>query len=95
MCELFGCTHSELLDKLDAEEFALWAEYYKKRPWGCESADIRAAIISTVVNRSMGGKGQLKDFLPGWGQEAEEFKLVSFGAAMSLMGKFYGGTNKG
>lgn len=89
---MFRCTRDELLDRIDADEYSLWVEYYKRRPWGCEPADIRAAIISTAVNRSMGGRAQFEDFLPGWQRDdAPKVILLSFGDGLAAMKKIYGG----
>lgn len=48
---------------MSAHEFRGWLEYSREEP--LESTEIQLAMLTTMVNNGLGGKGQLKSFLPG------------------------------
>ena len=88
-----------LRDEIDAEEYAIWRAWYSKRPWGCDADDKRLALLCTVVNRSLGGKGTMSDFEPGWGEGGNRPKdnriIVSFAGGLGAMAKMFGGGKAG
>ncbi len=66
------CTFREAQARCSSHEFALWCQFWRREPWGCEIEDIRMAMICTVMANAFRGKGkaaQLKDFIPNWSGE--------------------------
>lgn len=82
-----GRTIDELRDSILADELALWAELYRKSPWGGDAEDERNAVVCAVVNNSLGGTGTVRDFRVQWdgGDRAEKRLIVSFAAGMKAM----------
>lgn len=96
LAELFRMPLERLRDELDADEYSKWQEWYAKRPWGCDAEDKRLALLCTVVNRSLGGKGTMGDFEPGWDRGAADGPkdnrlIVSFAGGIGAMEKMFGG----
>jgi hypothetical protein len=58
---------SVLADTLTADDIAGYQAFYGLEPWGAKPADIRHALLSHIVNRSLGGKSKPEDFFPQWG----------------------------
>jgi hypothetical protein len=63
---------------MDADEFALWAAFYRANPWGEARADLRAAIIASTVANYAGktrkpeaGLAAPADFIPDFGAARE------------------------
>lgn len=56
LCLALGCPHPDyLLELLDGDQLADWAEYYSVEPWGFEAHDSWNGILATLIARSMGG----------------------------------------
>ena len=65
-----GRTVEEAKQRMTYAEFRDWARYREKiGPLNhLQRADYAAALISSVVNRSAGGKAEPSDFLPDYDQ---------------------------
>jgi hypothetical protein len=65
-----GRTIREAKRNVSVKEFAQWAEYIRKR--GSlnvgQRVEAATAVLSLQVNRALGGKAELMDFLPHWDQ---------------------------
>jgi hypothetical protein len=59
-----GKTQKELLRSLSGEDLLEWIAYDRINPYGEDRADLRSAIVATVINNSQGGKAKVKDFMP-------------------------------
>lgn len=60
-----GMTVGEMLQRMTAEEFELWAEYYHERPFGPDWEDVRSAhMIANLLSPHCKSRLKLKDFLP-------------------------------
>lgn len=58
--------------EVSSAEFAEWIAYYTVEPFGEQRADLRSAIIATVIANVNRGKGQrpfkTDDFMPDFGK---------------------------
>lgn len=63
---LLGGTIRELQERMTMAEYSTWLSYRKKHgPMNdVRRYDRPAALISYVASRLMGGKNQMKDFMP-------------------------------
>lgn len=65
-----GKTIKEAKQNVTAKEFDKWAEYIRKR--GSlnvgQRVEAAVAVLATQVNRALGGKAELLDFMPHWDQ---------------------------
>jgi hypothetical protein len=79
------------LESLSNDDLAEWIAYDRIEPFGEYRADLRSAIVATVVNNSQGGKAKVKDFIPTFEppkkQTAEEMSAMFKAFAMSKRGK--------
>jgi len=79
-----GRTIAEAKRRMSVAEAMQWVEYIQKR--GSLNVGLRVeaavAVLSTQVNRALGGKSELQDFMPHWDQpEAQLDDLAKlFGA---------------
>jgi hypothetical protein len=66
MALALGKTVSELERTMPATELMEWVQYYGVEPFGEFRADLRSAIVATVIARTMGGskKATPADFMP-------------------------------
>ena len=64
LCLALGKTQNELIRSLTSKELVEWMAYDRIEPFGEYRADLRSAIVATVVNNSQGGKAKVKDFIP-------------------------------
>jgi len=56
-----------VLKSMSAEQFYGWMEYAALEPFGEERADLRIAILDSLVANALGGKGKRftpRDFMP-------------------------------
>lgn len=56
-----------MLDGLTLKQFLIWQAYYELEPFGEQRADLRMAILGTVLGNlwiSKGRKLKLKDLMP-------------------------------
>lgn len=67
----------ELTASMSSSEYASWLDYAAVEPWGCQPADLRAAIVACTVARSQGARVELQDFLPPWARAAEPAEPIS------------------
>jgi hypothetical protein len=57
-------TVREAQERIDSREFAEWIAYDRMDPIGQDRADLRAALVSATVARSIGGgKAEINDFM--------------------------------
>jgi hypothetical protein len=88
---VLGKTQNELLRSLTRKELLEWQVYDRIEPFGEQRADLRSAIVATVVNNSQGGKAKVKDFMPTFEppkkQTASEMAEMFANLAKSLEGK--------
>lgn len=76
---LFGCSLSELGERLPASEFYLWWAYYQLEPWGFHASDYLAGVqSSTFANFSGNAKKQLNpsDFMVDMTRIRKQVKTV-------------------
>lgn len=53
-----GCTVRELLSRMDSRELAEWMAYYSVEPFGDTAADVRNALLCSLLANIWRGKGQ-------------------------------------
>jgi hypothetical protein len=65
-----GCTIREAKERLTYDEAMSWFAYMQKRGSLNVGQRIEAAtaVLSTQVNRALGGKAEITDFMPHWDQ---------------------------
>lgn len=65
-----GRTIEEAKQRMTYAEFRDWMRYREKvGPLNhLQRADYRTALLASVVNRSMGGRAEITDFLPDYDQ---------------------------
>ena len=65
-----GKTIKEATQNVTAKEFDKWAEYIRKR--GSlnvgQRVEAAVAVLATQINRALGGKAEMIDFMPHWDQ---------------------------
>lgn len=71
----FGCTLTELSERMPAWELPVWAAYYSVDPWGSERQDIGAAVVSSTIASAVSAFGksprsfQPADFMPSFNSQ--------------------------
>jgi hypothetical protein len=60
-----GMTVEEMLDRMTWAEYLEWQEYYGLEPWGEERADLRSAIVASLIaNVNRDAKKQPRPYEP-------------------------------
>lgn len=59
-------TAGEIGERMTSREFTAWVAFDQIDPLPDTRLDQLAAMVATVVNRSMGGKAKATDFVPKW-----------------------------
>jgi len=77
---VFGCTITEICERLPAWEIPYWVAYYRRSPWGDEWAQT-GVVSSIIANAHRDTKRQKKpfspeDFMPG-GRRKRKKKQMS------------------
>lgn len=67
LCLHLGRTRAELLDQVDAEEWAWWQRVSRWVPLGPGGEDERLRVMCAAMNNAMGGKATPADFRFEWG----------------------------
>lgn len=79
-----GRTIKEAKRNVTVKEFEQWAEYIHKRGSLNVGQRVEAAIavLATQINRALGGKAEVIDFLPHWDQPEVDIEDLAkmFGA---------------
>lgn len=79
-----GRTIKEAKRNVTVKEFQQWAEYIRKR--GSlnvgQRVEAAVAVLATQINRALGGKAEVIDFLPHWDQPEVDIEDLAkmFGA---------------
>lgn len=60
------------IEALPLDEFMRYVALNQVDPWTEYRGDLRSGLLSLVVNRSAGGKGELKHFMPNFKPERRE-----------------------
>lgn len=49
MAANWGCSVKELLSRVGSKELSEWIAYYRLDPFGQERADMRAAVVASII----------------------------------------------
>lgn len=60
------------VEALPLDEFLTYVALNQVDPWLPQRDDFLLAQLAMVVNRSLGGKARVKDFMPNWSGERRE-----------------------
>ncbi len=64
---MLHCSVAEAQERIDSQEFAEWMAYDRVDPFGEHRADLRAALVASVIANSNRGKNKsafkLEDFM--------------------------------
>lgn len=50
-----GRTRRELLDSIGSDELSEWRAFYQLEPWGEIRADMRNALLCSIIAKGLGG----------------------------------------
>ncbi|MBP7638093.1 MAG: DUF4035 domain-containing protein [Kiritimatiellae bacterium] len=87
--------------RCDSREFAEWMAYRTLSPWGQERGDLQAALIASLIARTMGGSKStdLNDFMLKFGEAAKKkeqqspefiFEVLRIGAKAKAAANVHG-----
>lgn len=68
LCLQFGCTLSEIRERLTVQELNQWYAFTELEQWGDARADARIAVMGSAVCGSMGAKVKPAQLIPTWGE---------------------------
>lgn len=86
---------------MSSREFAEWVAYYGLEPFGEERADLRMAVVASLIaNANRDPKKRKRpfeprDFMPQFGQETPEPSPEMMLEKVKLLNAMFGGTTRG